>query len=517
MNPGAVPPAVNPALPNAPEPVGKGIVDFVSGVVGIAFAYIVIVIIVHHGLRGYLVTVFGLAAAGGGISLLLHILLKSGWPWFAFLFAMFVVLLELLFWLIYVGSHSYLRDVLGILASVVIIVWIFPGPRDWLKARWARLWGQGANVAWEMEYGTRLCIWSSILAWIILSLLDVAFERTPLKSDIARFEKLPDGWPGLRIGLALSGGGYRAALLHAGVLHALEAKHLRVTNLSAVSGGSIIGAYYAGGGDPEDLVRALGGRVFLLERELAGAQNVLFMLPWLSWIDRTDVQANLVDRRLLRGWLVKEMNAPGHPRMILGATDLQGGLLVGMMGDGVLLHALPSPYDKQEFQDDQFGVLWAPPRFIPHSQGAFPRETDRVADLVATSGAFPFAFPPRRHRINVVPWGVAPSFKDKSRRSLSLVLSDGGLTDNYGFAFCSWTLTIWAARPDGSAGPGGSDKNHARNPEPERGLRPDRIGVAARSGARIGRWQDPEAGRGRRGLRFHEDHGLCLGINRSAT
>jgi predicted acylesterase/phospholipase RssA len=49
-----------------------------------------------------------------------------------------------------------------------------------------------------------------------------------------------------KLGLALSGGGFRAALFHIGTLAALaEADHLKdVEVLSCVSGGSIIGAYY---------------------------------------------------------------------------------------------------------------------------------------------------------------------------------------------------------------------------------------------------------------------------------
>ena len=50
----------------------------------------------------------------------------------------------------------------------------------------------------------------------------------------------------LRIGLALSGGGFRASLFHLGVIRRLEELGLmkRVHTISAVSGGSIIAAYY---------------------------------------------------------------------------------------------------------------------------------------------------------------------------------------------------------------------------------------------------------------------------------
>ena len=50
----------------------------------------------------------------------------------------------------------------------------------------------------------------------------------------------------LRIGLALSGGGFRASLFHLGVIRRLEELGImkRVHTISAVSGGSIIAAYY---------------------------------------------------------------------------------------------------------------------------------------------------------------------------------------------------------------------------------------------------------------------------------
>jgi len=52
---------------------------------------------------------------------------------------------------------------------------------------------------------------------------------------------------GERIGLALSGGGYRAAAYHLGTLRALHKLGIlgNVDIISSVSGGAIIAAYYA--------------------------------------------------------------------------------------------------------------------------------------------------------------------------------------------------------------------------------------------------------------------------------
>ena len=49
-----------------------------------------------------------------------------------------------------------------------------------------------------------------------------------------------------RLGLALSGGGYRAAAFHLGVLRKLNTLKIldKIDVISTISGGSIIGAYY---------------------------------------------------------------------------------------------------------------------------------------------------------------------------------------------------------------------------------------------------------------------------------
>jgi predicted acylesterase/phospholipase RssA len=56
----------------------------------------------------------------------------------------------------------------------------------------------------------------------------------------------PTGLKKLRIGLALSGGGFRAAIFHLGVIRRLEELGImpKIDVISAVSGGSIIAAYY---------------------------------------------------------------------------------------------------------------------------------------------------------------------------------------------------------------------------------------------------------------------------------
>ena len=80
-------------------------------------------------------------------------------------------------------------------------------------------------------------------------------------------------------------------------------------SVGAVSGGSIIGAFYVEGGNPQDFLKAVQEGRFNLKRELLATQNLLRLpfpgqvpgtalrlLPWYSF-NRTDVQARLLDRK----------------------------------------------------------------------------------------------------------------------------------------------------------------------------------------------------------------------------
>jgi len=91
-----------------------------------------------------------------------------------------------------------------------------------------------------------------LLTWLLWLLDDAISSSGPAPRNFDRFAALgahEDVVGGVkRIGIALSGGGYRATLMHAGVLDGLEKLGLRPTNLSAVSGGSITASYHASGG-----------------------------------------------------------------------------------------------------------------------------------------------------------------------------------------------------------------------------------------------------------------------------
>ncbi len=105
-----------------------------------------------------------------------------------------------------------------------------------------------------------------LAGWIFASLV-IASGIDPGATVRARLDAKPQprrtcepwlvGDQPIHIALALSGGGYRAALTHAGVLAALDEQCVPIDLLSTVSGGSIIGAAYALGLPPREFASSL--------------------------------------------------------------------------------------------------------------------------------------------------------------------------------------------------------------------------------------------------------------------
>jgi NTE family protein len=263
-------------------------------------------------------------------------------------------------------------------------------------------------------------VFAAVGAWLILSALEPVTDR-PLRRDPARFSRalrvatdcsLATGsqWRAERVGVALSGGGFRAAAFHAGVLHTLDRLGVPVTNVSTISGGSIIGAFYTLGGEPLDFVEALAQGSFNLRRHLAMAQNLL-RLP-SSRFSRLTAQADFLRRRLALADAERiRSNCGDCPRLILGATDLNFGMQVGFLDEGLLLV--------------NEAHCW--PQHHPNVAGLDGLD---LATQVAISGAFPGAFPPYPVEITTRRQASNPPEPATIRRSL--VLGDGGILDNTG-------------------------------------------------------------------------------------
>lgn len=336
-------------------------------------------------------------------------------------------------WVIYARTFSSwanaITDLSAALLAWILTIWIMGR----LTRRYhpgARTWREGAPQAFA---NLDALIWA-VLAWSLVSILSV-WRSSPLPADPHRFASIgpetsivPEAarrWTGLRIGLALSGGGYRAAVFHTGVLEALESLGVRVTHLSTVSGGSLIGAYYAVGGDPREFAKALAGTRLDLKRELMLAHNAfrlavpaeipgvgVKLLP-IGDFSRLDVQRALIDRVLLsgsplRGGLGSGDAQSGAPRLMIAVTDLTYGAQIGLLPDGFLRLGTA--------RNEVY-------------RGTTYREKERLTltERVAISGAFPVAFPPRVWKIeDLHPVGATGGGERQ------MLLADGGLRDNTG-------------------------------------------------------------------------------------
>jgi predicted acylesterase/phospholipase RssA len=281
-----------------------------------------------------------------------------------------------------------------------------------------------------------------IASWVLLSLYTPLFERHSEKQDPTRFEKITRRYPNLRIGVALSGGGYRAALFHAGVLSALDDIHIVPGNISSVSGGSITSAFYALGGKPADLLTAVQQGRLNLRRELASAQNTLRLpfpgqvpgtklrlFPWYEF-GGTNVQANLLDRVLYNGKRFGDLDKASAPELMLCATDLLTGRAIGLTSDATIEFRIFTPMEGTQPPSGWLaGSLFKDaPKVIPsnHSSELFPRQ-ERISTLVAASGAFPLAFEPVVRNVHFQPPHKYDNAQDHTYR-----FADGGITDNSG-------------------------------------------------------------------------------------
>jgi NTE family protein len=77
------------------------------------------------------------------------------------------------------------------------------------------------------------------------------------------------------IGIALSGGGLRG-IAHLGVLKALEEKGLQPSVVSGTSAGAIVGAFYAAGYKPDELMEIVSNLSFFSPRALRFSTSALF-------------------------------------------------------------------------------------------------------------------------------------------------------------------------------------------------------------------------------------------------
>lgn len=199
-----------------------------------------------------------------------------------------------------------------------------------------------------------------------------------------------------RIGLALSGGGFRAAAFHLGVFSKLQEFGLlnKIDLFSCVSGGSIAGGFLAvnwGASDALDKLKEyIGTKSIAVSTFIGGLLD-----PFASRIDKL---ADSYDDHIFKKKKLRDLG--GGPRTYFNATNLATGNLFFFVAGG----GLP-----EEMGEHELGTAVVP--------------DFRISNAVAASSAFPPVFPPLRINPDVFPPAQTVEY---------VTLTDGGVYDNMG-------------------------------------------------------------------------------------
>ena len=157
-----------------------------------------------------------------------------------------------------------------------------------------------------------------------------------------------------KIGLALSGGGFRASLYHFGLIRFLRDAGIlpQVTHITSVSGGSIIAAHLAlnwdrYNGSPEEFDAAAAELLSFVDLGVRNRIMRRFPLGMLvRWLRRL---AGLPNRKLTRTGLLEYhydkhlygdtslFELPEKPQLHILTTNLSEGCLCSFNRDGVLM------------------------------------------------------------------------------------------------------------------------------------------------------------------------------------
>ncbi len=322
-----------------------------------------------HMKAGIWLTFFAIFSVGWAIAI------RINWKeffWPGVIFCSILLLLELLTLPLsrYAIKHRatpWFQFTVGVTLLPVLLAWTLATLASWLNPR---LSGSAASA--ELEQTRR--------------------EEIAKRETWARHRgwKTAGGRP-MIIAVALSGGGYRAAAIHAGLLQALDERCVPTRYLSTVSGGSIIGAYYALGYPPSLFrTKVLNNR--------PGLPDDLLSIHWvfLDWFWRRWSSADTYARHFRNVFFGSKTLADTTftPQFLINATDI-------------------------EEDADHAREVFYKGRHKGHPE----LDQTLLADLVAASGAFPGAFQPKAIR-----WVPAKG----SGTSQSRHFVDGGVVENLG-------------------------------------------------------------------------------------
>ncbi|MCP3446149.1 patatin-like phospholipase family protein [Bradyrhizobium sp. CCGUVB14] len=332
----------------------------------------------------------------------------------AFLLWLAIALLKRIDW----NGHSCPTIILGCLAALSL------AGLSGFAISTARSAIRDRSVAWVNLF-VGLSVFPFCVAWGIAS-LSVAYVR-PLLSvtprdatiDQVRIDELSSrarwarqsGWmrqdkTPLTVAVALSGGGYRAALIHAGVLQALDEKCVPIRYLTTVSGGSIVGAYYALGYTPQQFKEKLKRQRPGLPDEYLAVWNQA--RSWLGVSTNAETYTDFFSRVFFGSKVLADTDL--FPQLLVNATDIER-----------------SSNAREVF-------------FKGRSQALPELDRTRLADVVAASAAFPGVFQPR-----TIVWPAPAGEPALANRRFV----DGGVVENLGYTGLVRFLAI-SERPEAS-------------------------------------------------------------------
>nr|WP_298097269.1 patatin-like phospholipase family protein [uncultured Shinella sp.] len=204
-----------------------------------------------------------------------------------------------------------------------------------------------------------------------------------------------------KLGLALSGGGFRAAAFHLGVFTELKALNLldKLDLLTCVSGGSIAGGFLASNWNAPDVLDRLGD--YLSKKSIAISSVVGGLISPFS--TRLEKLAETYERDLFGTKKLSDLR--NGPRIYFNATNLSTGNMFFFVAGKSLV---PGGDAGETMGEHESGTTAA---------SDFP-----ISRAVAASSAFPPVFPPLRVDADVYPNALTEY----------VTLTDGGVYDNLG-------------------------------------------------------------------------------------
>lgn len=202
-----------------------------------------------------------------------------------------------------------------------------------------------------------------------------------------------------RIGLGLSGGGFRAAGFHLGVFKKLRELGLlnKIDMLSCVSGGSIAGGFLAANWGQDDALDRL--QTYLTTKTIAYEAVIWGAIS--PFHTNLDILAKSYDRDLFKEKRLDSLRT--GPRIYFNATNLSTGNMFFFVAGGG---------GKSEMGEHELGQVDAP---------EFP-----ICEAVAASSAFPPVFTPLKLDKKIY---NPPEARDNFD---FVTLTDGGVYDNMG-------------------------------------------------------------------------------------